>query len=64
MKLITNSREEAFVQACWDFKLRHRTEEPTAREFGLRWCQAEELARHVQREFEERVLAIARGLAA
>jgi hypothetical protein len=64
MKLISNSREEAFVLACWAFKLRKRIEEPTAHEFGLPWHQAEMLARVVQREFEERVLAIARGLAA
>lgn len=49
-------KEQAFVAACWAFKRRHRTTEPTAEEFGLMWPMAEALARQVQAEFERQVL--------
>jgi len=49
-------KQEAFVAACWAFKRRQRTEEPTAHEFGIPWSLAEVLARQVQKEFEEQVL--------
>jgi len=49
-------RQEAFVSACWAYKRRERTEEPTAFEFGIPWSLAEVLARQVQKEFEQRVL--------
>ena len=50
-------KEEAFVLACWEYKRRHRTEEPTADEFGLLWPLAEALARQVQAEFERKVIS-------
>lgn len=48
-------KEEAFVAACWAFKRRLRTEEPTAEEFGIHWMLSEVLARQVQKEFEQQV---------
>lgn len=56
MKEVQNSNEAAFVRACWEFKRRHRTEEPTAHEFGIPWELSEFLARQVQKEFEAEVL--------
>lgn len=58
------SKEEAFVRACWEFKRRQRTEEPTAHEFGIPWSLSEVLARQVQKEFEQQVLAVSLGRAA
>ena len=64
MKCECMSKEEAFVAAYWAFKRRQRLEEPTAHEFGLPWSLSEALARQVQKEFEQQVLAISRRLAA
>jgi len=49
-------KQQAFAAACWAFKRRERTTEPTALEFGIPWSLAEVLARQVQKEFEQRVL--------
>jgi hypothetical protein len=48
----TISKEEAFVDACWAFKRRQRTTEPTAHEFGIDYHLFEALARQVHIEFE------------
>jgi hypothetical protein len=56
MKKTFISKEEAFVKACWAFKRRHRTEEPTAHEFGIDYNLSEMLARHVHIEFEAQVI--------
>ncbi len=55
MKCDCMSKEEAFVRAYWEFKRRHRLEEPTAHEFGLPLCVSEALARQVQKEFDHEV---------
>lgn len=49
-------KEQGFVKACWAFKRRERTEEPTHEEFGISWPMAEALARQVQAEFERQVM--------
>lgn len=58
------SQQEKFVAACWAFKRRHRTEEPTAHEFGIPWSLSEALARQVQKEFEQQVLRNSKARAA
>lgn len=52
----TMEKERSFVEACWAFKRRQRTTEPTYEEFGITWPMAEVLARQVQAEFERQVL--------
>ena len=49
------SNEERFVEACWAYKRRQRTKEPTAHEFGLNYELSEVLARQVQIEFQNQV---------
>lgn len=55
-----SSKEEQFVAACWAYKRRHRTEEPTGAEFGIDHVIAEVLARQVHIEFERRQFALLR----
>lgn len=52
----TEQRCALFAAACWAFKRRERTTEPTAKEFDLFPPLAESVARQVQIEFERRVL--------
>jgi hypothetical protein len=61
---VSNADERAFVKACWAFKHRERTTEPTASEFNLWWPVADVLARQVQAEFEGRKVSEAKKAAA